>query len=504
MKLTAWTDSALMALAMAGTALGDYTPEALADQIVNLPGTDGLDINFNQFSGYVKVSETKNLHYWFVESQNDPANDPIAFWTNGGPGCSGLYGFMTENGPFSSVNADLTLSLNPYSWNRIANMVFVEQPCGVGFSYSDQESPYGEGGDYVTNDIQAATDNFALVQSFFDRFPQYRANDLYIASESYGGHYMPQLSKEIVDRNSAGADPVLNFKGMMVGNPGTTFYSIIPAGIDTYWGHQMISKPLYDGFVNDCRNAPHFNMTVCEAYYLAIYRAVGNVNPYAVDYPVCLEDKTQEDKAKKYGRGQRTWLMNHALNSLFHTKDPHTGETLALSAESQTALSSIREALHLEPVESYEPCAEDYMTQYLNQPAVKTALHVKEDIDWKDCSTTLRYATGDRHDDVTPIYNYLIDGDYGLNILVFSGDNDDVCATIGTQDWIWGLGYSVSGHPWEAYDVDGQVGGYLTKWSDTKLAFATVHGAGHEVPTYKPNVAYWLWENYLKGQLTNA
>jgi carboxypeptidase C (cathepsin A) len=83
---------------------------------------------------------------------------------------------------------------------------------------------------------------------------------LYIASESYGGHYMPQLSKEIVDRNTAAQDPILNFKGMAVGNPGTTFYSIIPAGIDTYWGHQLVSKPLYDGFVKDCRDAPHFNV----------------------------------------------------------------------------------------------------------------------------------------------------------------------------------------------------------------------------------------------------
>jgi len=309
---------------------------------------------------------------------------------------------------------------------------------------------------------------------------------------------MPQLSKEIVDRNSAGQDPHLNFKGMMVGNPGTTFYSIIPAGLDTYWGHQLISKPLYDGFVNECRNAAHFNLTVCESYYLAMYRAVGDLNPYALDYPVCLTDATNEDKAKKYGRGQRTWLMNHILPTLFQKEA--NGQ---LSASSQTTLTEIRKTLKLEPIESYEPCADDYMTEYLNQDAVKKALHVKEDIVWKDCSTILRYDNGDRHHDMTPIYNYLIDGGYGLNILVFSGDNDDVCATIGTQDWIWGLGYDVAGKSWQPYTVDGQVGGYLTKWSKTKLAFATVHGAGHEVPTYKPNVAFWLWENYLKGQLTN-
>lgn len=58
-----------------------YTDEALADQIKDLPGADNLEFNFNQFSGYLKVSETKNLHYWLVESQNDPVNDPLAFWT---------------------------------------------------------------------------------------------------------------------------------------------------------------------------------------------------------------------------------------------------------------------------------------------------------------------------------------------------------------------------------------------------------------------------------------
>ena len=128
---------ALIAIfACLGSALADYTPEALADQVFNLPGAENLDFKFNQFSGYLKVNNTKNLHYWFVESMSNPAKDPLAFWTNGGPGCSGLLGFLTEQGPFRP-NKDMSLSFNEYTWNSVANMVFVEQPCGVGFSYSD-------------------------------------------------------------------------------------------------------------------------------------------------------------------------------------------------------------------------------------------------------------------------------------------------------------------------------------------------------------------------------
>jgi len=114
---------------------------------------------------------------------------------------------------------------------------------------------------------------------------------------------------------------------------------------------------------------------------------------------------------------------------------------------------------------------------------VKQALHVKLDIKWASCSNKITYNSVDSTEVSTaPIYNYLIDGNFGLNILVYSGDDDSVCATIGTQDWIWDLGYKVSSS-WQSYVVDEQVAGYLTKWSDTKLGFLTVHGAGHEVPT---------------------
>ena len=195
--------------------------------------------------GHIKLDELqtgvqgdRGLFYWFVESQNKPETDPLVLWTNGGPGCSGLAGFMTEQGPFRPT-ADGKLTPNPDAWNKIANMVFIEQPAGVGFSYTHAAMNY--------TDDQAAKDNAAFVRGFLQMYPQYQKNEFYITSESYGGHYMPTLAKELsVQKGScwsdadcsakddycmddktktapyhchSGAGFSPNFKGFMVGNP---------------------------------------------------------------------------------------------------------------------------------------------------------------------------------------------------------------------------------------------------------------------------------------------
>jgi cathepsin A (carboxypeptidase C)/serine carboxypeptidase-like clade 2 len=72
------------------------------------------------------------------------------------------------------------------------------------------------------------------------------------------------------------------------------------------------------------------------------------------------------------------------------------------------------------------------------------------------------------------------------------------------NEQIWDMGYSVSGSKWVELKVNGQTGGYLTKWKNTKMGFLTIHHAGHEVPTYQPIVAYAMWQKFLSGVLTNA
>lgn len=79
----------------------------------------------------------RHLHYVLAQSQRDPKNDPLIVWFNGGPGCSSMLGFLQEHGPFKMEDEDTKFQKNDWSWNKEANMLYIESPAGVGYSYCD-------------------------------------------------------------------------------------------------------------------------------------------------------------------------------------------------------------------------------------------------------------------------------------------------------------------------------------------------------------------------------
>ena len=129
-------------IVVAGASVSSRTWDAMADKIASLPLWDN-ELPSDQFSGYLDIpNSTKHLHYWLIESENDPANDPVVLWLNGGPGCSSLDGLIYEHGPFrletDAKSGKLAFNRFDYSWNKKANVVYLEAPVGVGFSYSDK------------------------------------------------------------------------------------------------------------------------------------------------------------------------------------------------------------------------------------------------------------------------------------------------------------------------------------------------------------------------------
>ena len=447
----------IFSLVVFGTSSFQYSNDAILDQVVEMPGLSYKPA-FNQFSGYIHLAGTeKHIHYWLVESETDPANSPLVFWTNGGPGCSGLIGFMTEQGPFRP-DVYGNIYPNEYAWNKIANMVFLEQPVGVGFSYSDVDD------DYKIGDDQAAKDNLATILGFLYKFPHFNNSELVITSESYGGHYMPTLANEIINYNDATDVNRLNFVGFAVGNPYTDYYSGVGAEMETYWGKQLLPKPSWDKYVaNGCLNVEQqLNNSVCSYFIFDFMKKVGNLNPYALDYPVCLS------------------AQQRMMHSFIH------GE---------------------EAVAAYEPCEDEFSTNYLNNPAVKEAMHVRTDINWVECSRTTKYQMADKMLPMEKYYKTILNSKThpNLRILVYSGDDDSVCGTIGTQKWIYDLGFPVKSL-WNTWYVEGQTAGYITTFktpnsNDSRFSFITVHFAGHEVPTYKPKEALELFQMYLQNKI---
>ncbi|CAH9080428.1 unnamed protein product [Cuscuta epithymum] len=142
----------LLFLAASCYCLSNTTTDQEKDKISHLPGQPE-NVDFLQYSGYVTVNEQagRALFYWLVESpasRGNPEEKPLLLWLNGGPGCSSVaYGAAEEIGPFH-INADgKSLYLNPYSWNNLANLLFLESPAGVGFSYSNTTSDLYTAGD---------------------------------------------------------------------------------------------------------------------------------------------------------------------------------------------------------------------------------------------------------------------------------------------------------------------------------------------------------------------
>ena len=89
----------------------------MTDEVTVLPGWDG-PLPSRMFSGFLDStpageSKLQHMHYIFVESENDPANDPLLIWSNGGPGAGSEFGLFTELGPLELSDQSLkTASYN--------------------------------------------------------------------------------------------------------------------------------------------------------------------------------------------------------------------------------------------------------------------------------------------------------------------------------------------------------------------------------------------------------
>ena len=111
-----------------------------------------------------------NLFFWHFQNKHIANRQRTVLWINGGPGCSSMDGALMEIGPYR-LKDDAHLVYNEGAWDEFANVLFVDNPVGTGFSYVDTDS-------YVQELSDMADQMIVFLEKFFGLFPEYAQNDV--------------------------------------------------------------------------------------------------------------------------------------------------------------------------------------------------------------------------------------------------------------------------------------------------------------------------------------
>ncbi|KAL4587898.1 hypothetical protein LXL04_000774 [Taraxacum kok-saghyz] len=454
--------------------------------VSQLPGFTGI-IPSKHYAGYVTLDKNhgKKLYYYYVLSERDPSKDPVVLWLNGGPGCSSLNGFVYEQGPFNfeKTGSMPNLHLNPYAWNKVSNVIYLDSPAGVGMSYSRNRT------DYITSDTITSLDSHKFLLEWFQLYPEYLSNPFFIAGESFAGIYIPVLSYQVIRGLFYGEKPTINFKGYIIGNGVCDGVFDGNAFVPFARGMGLISEEMFQDATKECNGTFYSPPNLkCEFQLDKIDQHFDGLNFYNI-LGECYHDKSKISEYtklpmsfRKLGETERPLpVRTRMFGRAWPFKAPVKAGYLPSWPE---LLNNTQNVL----------CNDDSVAStWLNNEAVRKAVHadpISEAGKWELCTSRLRYNS---EAGSMIKYHKFITG-WGYRALIFSGDHDLCVPYTGTEAWTQSLGYKVIDE-WRSWKVDGQVAGYLREY-DKNLTFLTVKGSGHTVPEYKPKEALAFYSRW--------
>jgi cathepsin A (carboxypeptidase C) len=283
-------------------------------------------IGEDQESGILDLGNGDDMFYWFFNSRSQPESDPLVIWLTGGPGCSSELALFYENGPYT-INDDLSLKQNAYSWNSKANLLYVDQPVGTGFSHAKDPTHYAR------NEEMVAENFYRFLLKFLAKYPSLAGRDLYITGESYAGHYIPAIADFIVQH----PDSSLNLKGVAIGNGWVDPYDQYPAYVEFAKLNNLISTPTYyllTAAMKACQGLIKTGLWPIAFYECQLSSTAIMGNPLSPSFnlydirkkcdspPLCYDfsnmDKfiAREDVRKELGVEKRSWT---SCNMVVHT-----------------------------------------------------------------------------------------------------------------------------------------------------------------------------------------
>ncbi|KAJ3979316.1 Alpha/Beta hydrolase protein [Lentinula detonsa] len=430
---------------------------------VRIKKSDFCDPTVNGYTGYIDI-EARHLFFYFFESRNDPDEDDVIFWTNGGPGCSSSLGLFMELGPCRVLD-DNGPKFHPESWNTNANVFFIDQPIGVGFSYAE----YGES---VSTTEEAAKDVAAFVAIFFENFSKFKGRGFHMAGESYGGRYLPLFASAVYDQNAvlveAGLNPI-NLTSVMIGN-GMTDY------------HTMVTS--------------YYDMTCTSA----------SVEPI-LDIGTCVAMKQIIPRCQK-------WMRESCVDQY------DTINCGAASSFCQTMLTTPYRTTGMNPYDISVPCNGSieetlcypvtvFIRDFLSQPSVRAQLgvdtHPEVAVNFSSCDPDVGAAFDVTQDILHSSQDYVAALlERGVRVLIYVGSYDWICNWVGNERWSRDLQWSgqqeFASQNLRDWIVAGKKAGVTRSARGGLFTFATVQGAGHMVPYNKPKEALALVQRWIAGE----
>ncbi|KLO15321.1 alpha/beta-hydrolase [Schizopora paradoxa] len=412
------------------------------------------DGGVDSYTGYIDAG-TRHLFFYFFESRNDPDNDDVLLWTNGGPGGSSSTGLFMELGPCNIAGPNST-KYNPHSWNSNANIFFIDQPVGTGFSYAD----FGE---TVVSTEKGAKDVAKFMALFFETFSKFKGRPLHLTGESYAGRYLPLFGAAIYDQNaelkSKGLTPV-NLKSIVIGNGATDFFALVKSYYDVQCTNAVIEPLQSIGECVQMRLAlprcekmqklaciDHFDAMDCEAAFWFCFNALGTPylrlgrNPYDMSMrcPVNHHLDCYPEQPNIETFLSQKWVQKEI------GVDPSFGNFSSVSWDIYFAFWASRDPLHQNS---------HYVAELLER---------------------------------------------GVRVLIYAGTYDWIANWVGNERWTKEMVWSgQAGYVKEQlvdWSVDGHVAGKVRSYGN--FTFATIYGAGHLVPHDKPAESLAMLNRWL-------
>lgn len=410
------------------------------------------------------ANETRELFFWYFPPTKNGSENDLIFWTNGGPGCSSLEGFLQENGPISWQWGQAKPTPNPYSWTNLGHMLWVEQPVGTGFSQGEPN---------IHNETELAAQLVGFLQQFFNVFTELKEKKFYLTGESYAGMYLPYIADYMFSHPTL-LD--LKVQGMWLASP------ILAEDVI------LTQVPSVD-FVHKNLNVFPFNQS-----FLAQIDQIAdkcNYNSYLkkyLTYPPPPAPFALPGTSIKADPGcdvydeivEAALLLNPAFN-VYRIFDmpPVLWDVLGFPGTFPQ--------IQVNPV-------------YFNRQDVKAAIHAPMNVQWSECNSPVFVGSGDTSPlptwDVLPRVIK-----HGVPVVIIAGLADYVILSegirIGIQNMTWGGAQGFQKAPIPDSFILNSVGAAGTVQSERGLTFYELPLTGHMISQFNPPAAFQSMEFML-------